>query len=185
MSLDPHWHSTIFGVIIIIGQALSGLCFAILATAGIGKLEGVKNPSDKLHDLGNLLLALVMFWAYVSFSQFIIIWSGNLKEEIPWYLVRSRGGWQWMAVALALFHFAAPFLVLLLRQAKRNAGPLLKVASFVLFMRIVDLVWTVQPFFETKPVAAFVLSALAVTALGAIWLPSFFYMKENHGTEKR
>ena len=100
---------------------------------------------DRLHDLGNLMLAFTMLWAYMSFSQYLIIWSGNLPEEIPWYLRRTRGGWQWVALALILFHFFLPFFVLLFRENKRQARLIVQVAILVLAMHWLDLIWLIVP----------------------------------------
>src|SRR5262249_15515573 len=102
----------------------------------------------RLPDLGNLMLAFVMLWAYMSFSQFLLIWAGNLKEEIPFYLYRGQGGWEWVAAALALFQFAMPFLLLLSRDVKTSRRRLVGVAVLVLVMRFVDLYWTVMPAFD-------------------------------------
>ena len=124
MSLQPHWFSTIYGVIFMGGSVLSGFAFLIAITAALverGPFGGVVT-SGHLHDMGKLLLAFVMLWAYFAYSQFIITWAGNLPEEITWYLRRVRGGWQWVILAIVVFHFALPFFVLLSRDAKRRAG---------------------------------------------------------------
>jgi hypothetical protein len=150
MSLDPHWFSTIFGLLTVVGQGLSALAFTIAVLALIaptGALAGYLTPRH-FHDLGKLMLAFVMLWAYLSFSQFLIIWSGNLPEEIPWYVERIRGGWGVVAVLLVLGHFALPFLLLLSRDLKRHSGMLAKVAIFVILMRLVDLIWLVAPTFS-------------------------------------
>jgi hypothetical protein len=115
--------------------------------APTGAFAGFLTPRH-FHDLGKLLLAFVMLWAYLSFSQFLIIWSGNLPEEIPWYIDRIRGGWGVVAVLLVLGHFALPFLLLLSRDLKRHSGMLAKVAIFVILMRLVDLIWLVAPTFS-------------------------------------
>ena len=105
-----------------------------------------------LHDVGKLLLAFVMVWAYFSFSQLLVIWSGNLPEEIPWYLNRFAGGWQYIGVALVLLQFALPFALLLSRDLKRNFKLLRCVAVVVIVMRFVDLYWMVAPDFHKAPV---------------------------------
>ena len=126
MSLEPNWFSTIYGALVCVSQALSTLAMmiavAILLSAEKPMAEAV--TENRLHDLGNLMLAFTMLWAYMSFAQYLIIWSGNLPEEIPWYLRRTRGGWQWVALALALFHFFLPFFVLLFRESKRREATL-------------------------------------------------------------
>jgi hypothetical protein len=150
MSIDPHWFSTIFGLLTVVGQGLSALAFTIAVLALIaptGALAGYLTPRH-FHDLGKLLLAFVMLWAYLAFSQFLIIWSGNLPEEIPWYIERVRGSWGVVAVLLVLGHFALPFLLLLSRDLKRHSAMLAKVAIFVILMRLVDLIWLVAPTFS-------------------------------------
>jgi hypothetical protein len=147
MSLEPHWFSTIYGALVCVGEALSTLAMmitvAILLSARKPMDEAV--TQDRLHDLGNLMLAFTMLWAYMSFAQYLIIWSGNLPEEIPWYLRRTHGGWQWVALGLAIFHFFLPFFVLLFRENKRQSRLLIRAAVLVLVMHWLDLVWLVVP----------------------------------------
>jgi hypothetical protein len=150
MSLEPEWYSTIFGLLMVVGQGLSALSMSIVVLWIVG---GGPQLADRLkpkhfHDLGKLLLAFVMLWAYLSFSQFLIIWSGNLPEEIPWYLKRMQGIWGFLSIALIVGHFFAPFLLLLSRHLKRHAALLWKVAAGILVMRLVDLIWLVEPAFE-------------------------------------
>jgi hypothetical protein len=150
MSLDPHWYSTIFGLFIVVGQGLSALAFTIAVLALIarsGALGGLLRPGH-FHDLGKLMLAFVMLWAYLGFSQFLIIWSGNLPEEIPWYVERIRGPWGAVALLLVIGHFALPFALLLSRDLKRHGNLLARVAIFVIAMRLVDLIWLVAPTFS-------------------------------------
>ncbi len=147
MSLEPHWFSTIYGALVCVSEALSTLAMmtavAIFLSAKKPMDEAV--TEDRLHDLGNLMLAFTMLWAYMSFAQYLIIWSGNLPEEIPWYLRRTQGGWQWVALALALFHFFLPFFVLLFRESKRQSRLLIRVAFLILAMHWLDLIWLVIP----------------------------------------
>src|SRR3954469_23300086 len=137
MSLEPHWFSTIYGVLIMGGQGLSALAFLLVVLVWLSR----RAPLDVIvvaghfHDLGNLMLAFVMLWAYFSFSQYLIIWAGNLPAEIGWYVHRLQTGWRAVGTALILGHFAAPFVVLLSRQVKRQGSLLLKVAVGVLGMR--------------------------------------------------
>ena len=124
MSLEPDWYSTIYGPMLMTGQVLTAFALTtIVATLASrsGPRPDLYTPSQ-WHDLGNLMLAFVMLWTYMSFSQYLIIWSGNLVEEIPWYLRRTRGGWQWLAAIIIAFQFALPFFILLFRAAKRRAG---------------------------------------------------------------
>ena len=150
LSLDPHWFSTMFGLLFMAGQGLSSMAFLVTLLVLLSyrrPMSDVLTPRH-LHDLGKLLLMMVMVWAYFSFSQFLIIWAGNLPEEIPWYLERLNGGWQYIALALVLGHFALPFALLLSRDLKRNFKLLASLAVFILFMRYVDLFWLVTPDFE-------------------------------------
>ena len=147
MSLDPHWYSTIFGILFMGGQGLAALAFVIIVLASVVNvppLVGVIKPVH-FHDLGKLMFAFVMLWAYFSFSQFLIIWSGNLPEELPWYLERMHGVWGLIAVALVVVQFAAPFLLLLSRDLKRNPRMLRNVALVILAMRFFDLLWLIKP----------------------------------------
>src|SRR5262249_54611005 len=150
MSLEPHWFSTIYPVLFAVGQALEGMAFAVavlILLAARPPLSEVIRPAHR-RDLGNLLLMFVMFWAYLSFSQFLLIWAENLPEEIPWYLRRVRGGWQWVAVLLILFQFGLPFLLLLSRDVKETPRSLAAVAVLVLGMRFLDVLWWVEAAFE-------------------------------------
>jgi hypothetical protein len=154
MSLNPHWYSTMFGFLFMGGQALAALTFTIAVAVMLARrppMEGVYNAGH-FHDLGKLLLAFVMLWAYFNFSQYLIIYSGNLVEEIPYYIARTTGGWQYVALLLVVFHFALPFALLLSRDLKRNARRLLVVAAAVLVMRIVDLFFLITPEFTQSGV---------------------------------
>jgi hypothetical protein len=147
MSLDPHWFSTVYGVLFMVGQALSAMALVIILVARLGgrdPLARVLEPTV-VHDLGKLMLAFVMLWAYIHVSQWIIVWSANIAEEVPWYVRRLHGGWQWLALALVVLHFALPFLLLLSRDLKRDARRLAPVAAGVLAMRVLDLYWLVAP----------------------------------------
>jgi len=175
MSLDPHWFSTIFGFIFVIGQALLTMAFAIVA---LSRLVAHKPLSDVVqtkhfHDLGNLLMAFVMLWAYISLSQFIIIWSGNLPEEITWYMHRLHGGWQWIALVIVVFHFAIPFVLLLSRQTKRRIEILSKVAIAMLVMRLIDLFWIIAPNFHPEKFSIHWMDILAPLGIGGLWVAAF------------
>lgn len=173
MSLDPHWFSTIYGVLFMGGQALSAMAFAIAVLVFLGAyppLSDVLLPSH-LHDLGKLLFAFVMLWAYFSFSQFVIIWSADLPEEVPWYLERSTGIWQLVIVAIAVGHFALPFVLLLSRSLKRTARLLAPVAMLLVAMRYIDLLWLVKPSFGHAGLHW--LDLAAVLGLGGLWLAFF------------
>jgi len=177
MSLEPHWFSTIYGVLIIGGQGLSALAFLIVASAWLSRrppLQGIIVPAH-FHDLGNLMLAFVMLWAYFAFSQYLIIWSGNLPEEIAWYLHRLQTGWRAVGALLVVLHFVAPFGLLLSRAIKRQAHLLVKVAYLILVLRVVDLYWLVAPEFHRHGVAVSWLDLMLPFSLSAIWLGCFVW----------
>jgi hypothetical protein len=172
MSLDPLWYSTIFGLLTVAGQALVSLAFTIAVLAMVhpsGALGEFVGPRH-FHDLGKLLLAFVMFWAYLAFSQFLIIWSGNLPEEIPWYLERMRGVWGVVALLLVVGHFALPFALLLSRDLKRHSGLLAKVALFVIVMRLVDLIWLIAPTGAHRGFAVHWMDLVIPAGLAGVWL---------------
>jgi hypothetical protein len=181
MSLEPHWFSTIYGVQFVVGQGLSTLCLAIVAAAFLARHEPFSRwlSPRQFHDLGNLTLAFVMLWAYVSFSQFLIIWSGNLPEEIPWYLKRIGPAWQGLALVLVLFHFAAPFVVLLVRGSKQNARVLARLAGALLVMRFLDVYWQIAPAFGEGEFAPHWLDLVVPATLSALWVGLF--LRNLHG----
>jgi hypothetical protein len=147
MSLNPHWFSTIYGVMFIVGPALSAMALVIVVLARLSTDPPLCRAVDAetLHDLGKLMLAFVMLWAYMNLSQFIIVWSGNIPEENPFYVTRMQGGWQWLGLIVLVFHFLLPFFMLLSRDLKRRPGRLARVAAIVLVMRLFDLYWVVGP----------------------------------------
>ncbi len=177
MSLEPHWFSTIYGVLIIGGQGLAALAFLIVASAWLSRrppLQGIIVPSH-FHDLGNLMLAFVMLWAYFAFSQYLIIWSGNLPEEIAWYLHRLQTGWRAVGTLLVVLHFVVPFGLLLSRAIKRQANLLVKVAYLILVLRVVDLYWLVAPEFHRDGVVVSWLDLVLPISLSAFWLGCFVW----------
>jgi len=175
MSLDPEWSSTIYGFIYVASWSLSALAFVIAALATLTKYEPLKTVVAPLHfhDLGKLLLALVMLWAYFAFSQFLIIWSGNLPEEIRWYLPRTRGAWGVIAIAVVILHFAFPFLFLLSRSLKRDPHKLVLVAGLILVMRLLDLFWMITPNFTGAAFHVSWMDIVAPLAIGGLWLAFF------------
>jgi len=175
MSLEPHWYSTIYGLLFLVGQALTTMAFAIIVLSYLANHKPVSEvvQATHFHDLGNLLLAFVMLWAYVSFSQYLIIWSGNLAEEVPWYLHRTQGGWEWIGLGLVVFHFILPFVILLSRDAKRRKQVLMKIAAAVLFMRLVDLFWLIAPSPPTTGFHIHWLDVVAPIGVGGLWLAYF------------
>jgi hypothetical protein len=182
MSLDPRWFSTVWGMIFMVGEVLTALCFTVWLLVKLAPLEPLSRifKIDYLHDFGKLTFAFVVLWAYVSFSQWLIIWSGNLLVEIRWYLIRLRGGWQFFGMALIFIHFVFPFAVLLSRSIKRQGGRLIKILYVVLLMRLIDLVWFTAPnFYPGEALRRFgapdlIMYVLAPIAIGGIWLWAFF-----------
>ena len=171
MSLDPHWYSTIFGLMFVAGFGLSAfaLTIAVLASIGpVGALAGRLTPRH-FHDLGKLLFAFTMLWAYLNFSQFLIIWSGNLPEEIPWYIERMRGGWGVIAILLVVGHFALPFLLLLSEDLKKSRW-LPRVAIFILVMRLVDIIFLVGPTFAHEGFPIHWMDIVIPAGLVGLWL---------------
>jgi hypothetical protein len=181
MSLDPHWFSTIWGFLYVAGWALSCFSFAVVILAYLSDKAPMNRILGKrhFHDIGKLMMALVMVWAYFNFSQFLIIWSGNIPEETVWFLDRMKDGWGWIGLILILFHFAFPYLVLLSRDVKRNAKYLAMMAIFILVLRIVDVFYHIAPSPSTTGQephfnAFWILYLLGPLAVGGIWLWAFF-----------
>ncbi|MDZ7360587.1 MAG: hypothetical protein ONB46_07650 [candidate division KSB1 bacterium] len=175
MSLEPHWFSTIFGVIFVVGQGLTTLAFAIIGVKLLSDHEPIAGviQTKHFHDLGNLMFAFVLLWAYVSFSQFFITWSGNLPEEITWYVHRLHGGWGVIAMLIVIFHFFVPLFLLLLRKTKQRSKVLVKIAGAMFFMRFVDLFWIVAPNFNEGKFGIHWMDILAPAGIGGLWLAVF------------
>ena len=175
MSLNPDWFSTIYGLLFVVAWALSAMAFVIAVMALLVKREPMARLMRPNHfqDLGKLMLALVMLWAYFAFSQFLIVWSGNLPEEIQWYLPRLKGGWGVIALSVVFFHFAFPFLLLLSASLKRNARKLIMLAGLILVMRIIDLFWMIAPEFSHERFHVSWMDFVAPIGIGGIWLALF------------
>lgn len=175
MSLEPDWSSTVFGALVAAGHLLAALALAV-SMATLVPLSprgtGAGTERDTWNDLGNLLLAFVMMWTYLSFSQFLLIWSGNLREEITWYLRRTEGGWQWIGLALAVGYFALPFCLLLSSELKRNPDRLRAVAFLVVGMSVVHNYWLIAPAFSPGRLRIhwLWLDLAASAAIGGLWL---------------
>jgi hypothetical protein len=181
MSLEPRWFSTIYGAMFLIGQMLGafGLLIAlVIVLSKYAPLSEYVTPQH-LHDLGNMMFAFMVLWAYLSFSQFLITWAGNLPEEIPWYLRRLNGGWGWVALAIVFFNFAAPFALLLMRGVKRHAQRLLKVCLLILAIRLVDVYWIVEPAFYRQQFRIHWMDGVLLVAIGGVWLSVFFWQLKS------
>ena len=180
MSLDPHWYSSLWGINFIGGHAVSAFAFIIPVALYLAQ----RKPMDEqfrprhFHDYGKLLLAFVMLWTYFQLSQLIIIWSGNLPEEVTFYLARVEGGWKWLSILLAVGHFALPFFLLLSRDLKRDARKLAWVALILLAMRWVDLYWQAAPAFGhgegEHGLHLHWLDLATLLGIGGLWLAVYF-----------
>ena len=174
MSLDPSWISTIYGLLILIGQLLSALCFAIVVERILFKYRPMSEllKPEQVHDHGKFMLAFIMVWAYFSFSQWLIMWAGNLPEEITWYIRRLNGGWGGVGLVLVLFHFVVPFVLLLSRPFKRDITRLVWLAVWMLLMRWVDLFWIIEPNFSVN-FRVTPAEIVVPIAMGGFWLWAF------------
>jgi hypothetical protein len=181
MSLQPDWYSTIFGLIFMVGQVLSMLSLTVIMLvllSDVPPFAGKLKPAH-FHDLGNLMLAFVMLWAYMSFSQFLLIWYGNLPEENPWYLIRLYNGWGIIAIGLVVFHFALPFLLLLMRYVKTRGQLLAKLAGAIMLIRVIDVYWNVEPAFHPRNFFFHWLDLAAPIGLGGLWLALFAWQLKS------
>jgi hypothetical protein len=179
MSLEPEWFSSIYGVLFIVGQALAALALAIIGLSLIARGQpptasiAGSTWADLFNDLGNFLLGFVIVWAYISFSQFLVIWSANIPEEAIWYYHRSQGGWQWVGLGLILFHLALPLFLLLSRRVKRQAQWLAGLAVAIMLMRLVDLFWLIVPAFYPDGWHVHWLDVALMMTIGGGWLTIF------------
>jgi hypothetical protein len=176
MSLQARWISTIYGFLFIAGEALSAFCFVVVIESILGKRKPTSDflTTTEVHDHGKFMLTFVMVWAYFNFSQLLIIWSGNLPEEISWYVPRINGGWGVVALLLVLFHFAVPFALLLSRSLKKNLGQLALLASFLIVMRMVDIFWHVEPALHPHEFHLSWVHFAVMAGMGGLWMAYFF-----------
>ena len=153
----------------------------ILLVIVLSQMSPIKDYLTKqhLHDLGNMMFAWMVLWAYLSFSQFIIIWSGNLPDEIPWYLRRLKGGWGWVALTIVVFNFFTPFALLLLRKVKRDASRLFKVCVLMIVIRLVDDYWIIKPAFYNQQLKINWMDFVTPLAVGGLWLSAFFWQLKS------
>jgi hypothetical protein len=196
MSLNPHWYSTLFGFLMMGGQGLAALAFTIIAATFLFRREpmaGLLKPYH-FHDLGKLMFAFVMLWAYFNFSQYLLTYAANLVEEIPYMTVRTSNGWEYLALFLVVFHFAVPWLLLLSRDRKRNPHRLVLVAAWIIVVRYADIYMLISPEFDAATGSnlhllegehvshLFVhwLDLAAPLAIGGLWLWMFLtYLRER------
>ncbi|HTS50027.1 MAG TPA: hypothetical protein VMH05_18895 [Bryobacteraceae bacterium] len=175
MSLEPDWYSTIYPWMFTVGQVVLTFAFMISLLVLLSRREpfiGFLKPAH-YHDLGNLLLAFTMVWAYMSFAQLLIIWAENLPDEIPWYIRRFSGGWGYLAWFISIFHFCIPFFLLLMRFIKRNANFLRTLAIWIIIVRIVDVFWIVEPAFRQHGLEVYWTDLAVLIGLGGVWLWAF------------
>jgi len=175
MSLDPSWISTIFGLVILIGEVLSAMCFAVVVERILFNYKPMSEmlSPDFVHDHGKWMLTFVMVWAYFNYSQWLIIWAGNLPSEITYYMRRLNGGWGYVGLFIVIFHFAIPFGTLLSRPFKRNIRKLVWLAVWLIMMRYLDLFWIIEPNFSTT-FQVTVADIVVPIAIGGFWLAYFF-----------
>ncbi len=177
MSLEPHWYSTIFGMIFMMVGVLGAMALVIIVASLLMKHDPFARmvAPSQFNDLGNLLLTFVMLWAYLSFSQYLIIWSGNLRDEIPWYMTRARGAWEGWGLFLIIFHFSVPFLLLLQRGLKRKMQALARVAWALIVTDFLVVIWMVEPAFEPERVHIHPQDLTALVGVGGIWVAAFIW----------
>ncbi len=178
LSSDIQFFSTVYGAMILIGDILQAIAMSIivLVLSSRDNRFGGRVNAPVLHDLGNMMFAFVIFWAYLSASQLIIVWPGNLPQEIGWYLDRVRGFWKYFAAATALSMFAIPFCLLLSQDRKRHPIRLMRVAIFILCARVIDMFWIVEPTHRTRGFALYWTDFAAFFGIGGVW--AYFYLKQ-------
>ncbi len=181
MSLTPIWFSGIYGAMVGVGMTLQALVLVIVLVAFVARFEPMSQVMNRklFGDLGNLTLALVMIWAYLCLSQLIIIWSANLPEETPWYLARFEGPWVVATIAIAVFHFFVPFMLLLNGEIRRSARALSRVAWLLLLMRYVDMYWLIAPAFDGPHPLLLFQGILAAVAVGGAWMAYYFWQLKS------
>jgi len=175
MSIDPSWISTMYGLILLIGEVLSAMCFAVVVERILADYKPMSDwlKPDFVHDHGKWMLTFIMVWAYFSFSQWLIIWAGNLPDEITWYMKRLNGGWEAMGLLLVIFHFVVPFVILLSRPFKRNIRKLVWVAIGLLIMRYIDLFWIIEPNYSSSLHLSWA-DIVVPIGMGGLWFWYFF-----------
>jgi hypothetical protein len=175
MSLEPDWYSTIYGWMFTVGEVLLTFSFLVAVLVLLSKREPFASflTRQHYHDIGNLMLAFTMLWAYMSFAQFLIIWAENLPDEIPWYVRRFSGGWGYIAWTISIFMFCVPFFILLQTRIKRNPRALRTVAIWIILMRVLDVFWIVAPAWRQRGLEVYWTDLVALIGLGGIWLAYF------------
>lgn len=180
-SLENNWFSTIWGFLFVAREGLASFAFVIIVMALLSRREPLASrfKPAHLHDLGKLLLVFVMLWAYFEFSQLVVVWSGNLTDEIPWYLHRFATSWGWLGVMLIVLEFIVPFLMLLSRPLKRNVIALCCVVGLIIFMRWVDLMWIVMPTYYTRGFRITWMDFVVPASIGCLWTAVFVWQLQK------
>lgn len=178
MSLEPFWNSTVYGLMIILGQLLSSLAFSILIInwvpgLGLGRQWNIRSTPIPFKDLGALLLTFVMGWAYLAYFQLLIIWAGNIPHEVTWYINRTQGGWLVVGILVAIFQFALPFVVLLSTRVRHNLRILAWLGASIVLVYLVNLYWQVIPAFYPGRFNLHWLDFVLPIGLGGLWLGGF------------
>ncbi len=175
MSLDAHWFSTIFGVWLMVGGALTAISFAtlvVMRSAGKEPIKAIMHPALS-RDLGNMIFVFTLLWGYTSLSQFLIIWAGNLPEFISFFTHRGHSSWGFLSLVLIFGQFMVPFVLLMAPRTKAVPQILAAVASYILLMRLVDVYWIVIPFFERENAIPIGSDFIGLLAVGALWFAVF------------
>ncbi len=182
MSIDPLWYSTIFGVYIFSGSYVMILAFLIILNLRLQSQKNFKSlvTIEHFHDLGKLLFAFIVFWGYIGGSQYFFIWYANIPEETVWYLHRWEDGWKYATLLMIAGHFAIPFLVLIFRASKRSLRVLGVMASWILFMHLVDLYWLIMPNIHPHVPVVSWMDVAAVIGIGGIFLGIFWRTYTAH-----
>ena len=178
MSLEPHWFSTIFGWLLLVSQALAALAFMSFALGRVHRRAPLASvvKTKHFHDYGNLTLAFVVMWTYLMFSQYLILWAGNVPEDIRWYVHRQSGGWGWVAPVLIVFHFALPFVLLLFRRTKRNVRGLSAVALGILAVHVLFVAWLVIPSFRETSIHTYWIALSSFVGMGGLWAAAYAWL---------
>lgn len=174
MSIEPEWYSTIYGATVIVAQGMQALALAAIVIGLLARhpaLAQLLTPKP-MNDLGNMLMAFLMLWTYMAFAQYLIIWMGNLSEEVPWVIHRSRGGWEWIALTLIFVQFFLPFFILLFRSVKRRPELLARVAWWIIVMRWLTIHWLIAPTFHPG-LRLHWIDLAALAAIGGLWTALF------------
>ncbi len=180
MSIEPLWYSTAFGMVTVMAQVLSALAFAVLIlnlfpSLSLGRHWSLKNTPLPYRDLGSYMLVFVMGWAYVSYFQMLIQWAGNIPHEVIYYFERVAGGWNWVAIFIAIFQFAVPFAMLIFGRLRHNLSALAWLGGLLLFTNLVYMFWQVKPAYFPSKFTVSVLDVFMPIAIGGLWLGVFFF----------